>query len=96
MKRSIKPGFHIFPFFLICVSAEKMKARVQEQKVAPQAKQTARMHKKGKGLKSGGRFVFSCEGLSKSLPTGAQLFSDLTFSLYERYLTSAFPCWEMR
>lgn len=72
-----------------------MKARVKEEKASTStkdAKQAERLQKKGKGFK-GGRFVFSCEGLSKSLPDGTKLFSDLTFSLNERYRSIPLPSW---
>jgi hypothetical protein len=65
-----------------------MKARVKDQKVketGKEANKAERLQKKGKGQKVGGRFVFSCEGLSKTLPDGRPLFTDLSFSLYERY-----------
>ncbi len=64
-----------------------MKARVKDQKVKETGKEAGkaeRLQKKGKGQKVGGRFVFSCEGLSKTLPDGRPLFTDLSFSLYER------------
>ncbi|ELR25395.1 ABC transporter related, putative [Acanthamoeba castellanii str. Neff] len=64
-----------------------MKARVKDQKVketGKEANKAERLQKKGKGQKVGGRFVFSCEGLSKTLPDGRPLFTDLSFSLYER------------
>jgi len=64
-----------------------MKARVKDQKVKETGKEASkaeRLQKKGKGQKVGGRFVFSCEGLSKTLPDGRPLFTDLSFSLYER------------
>jgi hypothetical protein len=72
-----------------------MKARVKEQKAKEGGKEASkieRLQKKGKGHKVGGRFVFSCEGLSKALPDGRPLFTDLSFSLYERYLIASCVC----
>lgn len=70
--------------------AEKMKLRVKDQQggkspASPaEDKKNQCMLKKGKGHNASTRFVFTCEGLTKSLPDDTTLFSDLTFSLYER------------
>jgi len=74
----------------VVATAEKMKLRVKDQQggkspASPaEDKKNQCMLKKGKGHNASTRFVFTCEGLTKSLPDDTTLFSDLTFSLYER------------
>jgi sulfate-transporting ATPase len=59
-----------------------MKAKEQKEKEQKTVRKEENLQKKGKGLC--GKVVLTCKNLSKSLPDGRALFTNITLGLYER------------